>query len=449
MSTKEHPNIIFILIDGLRADHIYGESKTAKTPEIDSLMDSGVYFKNTISSSDITTHSLKSIFSGCFPFGCGITKNKFEKIYSDKSSFLTSMKKNGYHIYGHMGKILFHHGFEKVFENNDVTFVDSVHKGLEETCIEKISSKSITEPWFYYIHPIDVHVPCDVPDKFNKMSLDERCNFNISQIDSLIGKIIKKIDLSKTIIVITSDHGEYINPFDTYKGIQDKSNILSKTIKKSIKKIIPSSLHTSIHVQKKSFQNQIRSTKFDTSHEKRNLEDRNGKKRMLFDDIVHVPLLISGFGIKHSKPISTQVGTIDIFPTLFQIMGMNHENKINGRSLLPLMNNEKYDSLPIYMENGMMKIHPKDTMPCIGIRTDKFKYFRDLHNPKKNINLYDLVNDPLEDHNIAKNNFRQIKEFEKNILKLKESKISDEKLEEILPKESEEVEKELKKLGYI
>jgi len=32
------PNIIFFLIDGLRADQVYGNNRTCKTPNIDSLI---------------------------------------------------------------------------------------------------------------------------------------------------------------------------------------------------------------------------------------------------------------------------------------------------------------------------------------------------------------------------------------------------------------------------
>jgi len=449
MTITTHPNILFILVDGLRADYFYGGRKTAKTPITDSLIDSGIYFENAISCSDITSYSLKSIFSGYFPFGCGIAKDRFEKIYSDKTSFLTTLKNHGYHLYGHMGKAIFNQGFQKIFENEDVTSTDSVYSGLTEKIIEKINSNSLTEPWFYYIHIIDVHIPCDVPKEFKNFSLGERYNFNISSVDSAIGKILEKIDLPNTIFVLTADHGDYINPFDTYGGLQDKSTLLSKTIKNIIKKIIPKSLHTTIHVKKKSIQNQIRATNFKTPHEKRNLEARPGKNRMLFDDIVHVPLLISGFGINHSEQISNQVGIIDIFPTLFEIIGINHKNKINGRSLLSMINKEKNDSLPIYMENALMKTEIKNSASCIGIRTNEFKYFRDAHNSKKNINLYDLRNDPFEDNNIAKDNIEKINEFEKIILELKNNAPFEEKLEKLSLDETKDVENELRKLGYI
>ena len=38
MKDTIYPNIIFLLVDGLRADHCYGKNKKAKTPIIDSLI---------------------------------------------------------------------------------------------------------------------------------------------------------------------------------------------------------------------------------------------------------------------------------------------------------------------------------------------------------------------------------------------------------------------------
>ena len=40
----------------------------------------------------------------------------------------------------------------------------------------------------------------------------------------------------------------------------------------------------------------------------------------------------------------------------------------------------------------------------VGIRTSEFKYFRSRKNPKENIHLYNLKNDPLEEINLIKTN---------------------------------------------
>ena len=61
-----HPNIIFFLIDGLRADQVYGNNRTGKTPNFDSLIQNGMYFKQAITSADGTIISLNTIFNSNF-----------------------------------------------------------------------------------------------------------------------------------------------------------------------------------------------------------------------------------------------------------------------------------------------------------------------------------------------------------------------------------------------
>jgi arylsulfatase A-like enzyme len=88
-----------------------------------------------------------------------------------------------------------------------------------------------------------------------------------------------------------------------------------------------------------------------------------------------------------------------------------------------------------------------DSNDVIGIRTSKYKYFRDKNNPKNRIHLYDLENDPFEDFNIESSNIDKINEFE-NILSnlLKNSKNNFDNDDEL---NSEEIENELRKLGYV
>ena len=64
-----HPNIIFFLIDGLRADQCFGKDKTSFTPNIDSLRKKGTYFTNSFTSVDGTIVSLNTIFNSNFQVG--------------------------------------------------------------------------------------------------------------------------------------------------------------------------------------------------------------------------------------------------------------------------------------------------------------------------------------------------------------------------------------------
>ena len=61
------PNIFFVTVDSLRADRCFGENRSAKTPNLDSLIKKGIYFSQAISAADQTGASLSSVFSGIFP----------------------------------------------------------------------------------------------------------------------------------------------------------------------------------------------------------------------------------------------------------------------------------------------------------------------------------------------------------------------------------------------
>ena len=72
----KNPNVIFFTIDGLRADQIFGESKSALTPNIDLLIKKGTLFSSAFSSADGTTLSFNTIFNSLFPFKTGVRTTK-------------------------------------------------------------------------------------------------------------------------------------------------------------------------------------------------------------------------------------------------------------------------------------------------------------------------------------------------------------------------------------
>ena len=90
------PNIIFFLIDGLRADQVYGENKTSVTPNIDSLRKKGLYFTKAFSSVDGTILSLRTIFHSYYPIKAG---NR-TKLILEENNLFDILKQNGYEING-------------------------------------------------------------------------------------------------------------------------------------------------------------------------------------------------------------------------------------------------------------------------------------------------------------------------------------------------------------
>ena len=84
----------------------------------------------------------------------------------------------------------------------------------------------------------------------------------------------------------------------------------------------------------------------------------------------------------------------------------------------------------------------------VGLRTSKHKYFRAVRDPKEDVNLYDLKNDPCENDNIAETNKELVTQLEKKILQLEKDNLSEYK-EKISEKELQRISNELKRLGYM
>ena len=122
---------------------------------------------------------------------------------------------------------------------------------------------------------------------------------------------------------------------------------------------------------------------------------------------------------------------------------------IRGRSLLPYLEGKKMNEIPALIESIPPTLNAY-TMNSIGIRTSEYKYFRDRNNTTKNIHLYDLVKDPLEERNLADKLPDVVQKMENTLSEIQDQKFSNyEKSDEIDGEETLRIEKELRKLGYI
>ena len=159
--------------------------------------------------------------------------------------------------------------------------------------------------------------------------------------------------------------------------------------------------------------------------------------------MIHVPLLFVGNLIK-PRIITKQVRHVDIFPTIFDLIDIPLDIKISGKSLVSTTNEISEEEESNYLHT--MPFQKESTSDRIGIRTNKYKYFRNSKNPKKDIHLYDLENDIYENNNILKNNLPIIEKMEKLLQNMQNDTLE---LDNTLSKEEEEkISKELRKLGY-
>jgi len=166
-------NIIFLTLDSCRSDKFYGKNKTSITPNIDKLIEKGVYFEQMISSADSTLLAITSLFTGKHPFKTGIRSERFNKLKEGVSTFFKILSNNGYHHYAYNPTVTKTIGLMPDFENKDshYDYHFDLNDGLGEKVIEKLKSE-LSEPWCFYIHANDLHFPIKVPKNFQIISME-------------------------------------------------------------------------------------------------------------------------------------------------------------------------------------------------------------------------------------------------------------------------------------
>ena len=465
------PNILFIVIDSFQANKCYGEKKTSITPNIDFLIKRGTYFSQTISAASSTVLSFGSIFTGLYPFESVIRENNYFKIDSKKITYIKNLIDFGYNTYATIPKIFTFVGLEQIFEREIETYdsFENLYNGVGEQILENLNSKNFQEPWFYYLHLMDLHGTetsflSDPPEEFSDKKFGiNRYDRMISAMDVWLGKILEKIDLENTLIILTADHGAdsaswtpEMEKFAQYniENRKVESGIIHKMSMKVPKSIIPFRKKLSDKYREKrdqTIEKKIQSEikKIDdlelTPYEKRIMQNAVGSIPKIYEEMCHVPLIISGLNIPN-KIIQQLVSSIDIFPTIADIVKMPQNTvKIHGQSLFPLINDKILEERPVYLESD---IDPSLKTNIIGIRTSKYKYFRN-GNSFTNQHLYDLQIDILEENNIAKENPVLVKEMENILEKLKNKSSSQSDQKQIDEEKRKKIQEELKKLGYI
>ena len=443
------PNILILTVDSLRADKIYGNDKSSLTPNIDSLIKKGIYFTQAISTSDATGLSLGSIFTASYPFKTGITHFNYNP---DVSTYFQILKDQGYHTFATIPDISFFLKLTSNLTDKDAYVYDKRDSwiqlvgGIGQLIIDRLERK-LEEPWMYFIHLMDLHAPFYLPKEFDSEKYGKtRYDRMVSAIDFWIGKFLEKIDLTKTLVIISADHGDYIPILDKQPKGPTKIHTLLKKGKETIPSLEPLGLKLFIAFNslKKSYKyNKLKKTL--TEDQLRTLDARG--QWHLYDELIRIPLIFTGQGISSSKIISEQVRQVDIFPTIIDILKISGlRNTVNGQSLVPLFVGKSLEEIPAYIETGSRD--PKKLGNIIGIRTPKYKYLRSRIDPTQNISLFDLQNDPLEQNNLAPSKPEIVKEMENLLNEIKIDSINQD-LPEFDDEETKNIQEELKKLGYL
>ncbi len=87
---------------------------------------------------------------------------------------------------------------------------------------------------------------------------------------------------------------------------------------------------------------------------------------------------------------------VDIAPTIIELAGLKVSERIQGRSLLPLLRNEEPEWRSDFLCEHFFQSRKHRIPPSEGVRTERWKYIRYFGQQPVYEELYDLQNDPME-----------------------------------------------------
>ncbi len=183
------PNIVVILVDTLRADHLgcYGNA-SGHTPNIDAIAAEGVRFERMISSAPWTQPSMASFFCSLYPGVHKVTQYRQPKrtkttrkkqliVFDDSFETLAELlRSNGYSTAAIVANplLLKEYGFGQGFEHFDTSFANNSTRGevINNAAKTWLSQRDTSKPFFLYLHYMDPHGPYDASMRFFEPLLD-------------------------------------------------------------------------------------------------------------------------------------------------------------------------------------------------------------------------------------------------------------------------------------
>jgi arylsulfatase len=321
------PNIVLVTIDTLRADHLdaYGYARPT-SPSLDAFAKDGVLFETAISAAPATQLSTASLLTGLWPVThMEPMRDRPEGVAFLRSGFTTlaeHLAAAGYATAGFVSNpaLRAEEGFAQGFATwDDTTGRDAEAEGVIAPAIEWLATARA--PFFLWVHLLDPHHPYDPPelgpwedpsdaaaaalrrtwtslpfaeqtarmqrverssdlDPATRAFLVDRYDTEIRHADAGVGRLLASLERqgatrANTWVAVTADHGE---------EFLDHGRLLHS--------------HT------------------------------------LYDELLHVPLIVRGPTTPAGLRVAEQVPTIALMPTLLAAAGQSTA-ELDERSLAP------------------------------------------------------------------------------------------------------------------
>jgi len=383
-------NVILISIDTLRADHLgcYGY-RVATSPAIDRFAGEAVLFETAVAQAPSTEPSHASIFTSLLPSHHGAYFSMKAPLHPDNVTMAEILRGQGLATksVNDGAQVQAKWGFDQGFDEyttlpgppTEYTFRRTV-----EHAVAWLEAHG-DERFFLFLHTYEPHHPytpgqrfyelvghtneSDLPAEISKQLLEElnrrfdtltaaekrhivaAYDAEIRSMDEAFGRLVAELErlglYESTLIVFTSDHGEELGE-----------------------------------------------------------RDRMGwHSHALFDEQLLVPLIVRLPGGRHAgRRVATQVRSIDILPTVLDVLGVPPLAVFEGETLMPLVRGEPGADRPAVSQRDVAT--PRGP---ISLRTGRWKLYD--RTQLRRLLLFDVEQDPGELHNLVRDEPTRVREL--------------------------------------
>lgn len=293
----EPPNLLLVTFDTTRWDRVgWGGGAPGVTPMLDAMADRGVTFTTASSVQPLTLPSHTSIMTGRYPFRHGVRNNGTYVVPEEELTLAERLRDAGYATHAVVSAFVLDSQFG--LDQGFVSYDDDLAGGprqkmfmFKETTADRTVQRAVRwlreerpadRPFFLWLHFFDPHADYEPPADVAARFPDDPYSAEIHFADRELGRVFAELSdtnlLDRTLLVFTSDHGD---------GLGDHR------------------------------------------------EKTHGI--FVYDDTTRVPLLLAGPGVPSGVTVDTQVRTVDLVPTLIDLLGLPADDaELDGESLRPL-----------------------------------------------------------------------------------------------------------------
>jgi arylsulfatase A-like enzyme len=424
----DKPNVLWILIDTTRRDHIRPFGESAETPAIERLASEGIRFDDAVTVIPKTAQSVSSFFTGSYPFRHGVRALE-DELVDLPTNVVTTFQQAGYRTAAFVDNPWiseshgFGHGFEDYFLTTELEpkyggslryvswFVLADHLTVQQietgepaapevyvararsvtNSVSRYLHEVVRPPFFIYAHYFEPHWPYLPPASFEK-------KYGAPSGEASLVNHPDKAGIT---------HGELI--YDNHLPAEENEGA-RRLYQGEIDDTMTEVGRLLEELERAGYRDDtIVVFTADHGHSLGDHDYYFHHGDFLYESSVRIPLILRWpKKLPEGRVVEHQVRSIDVAPTLLTLARIRPAGEMDGRSLSGFWEGREDKPRAALLESDVKMMEENKRRRYYGVvgklrglRDGRFKLILTPEEEGPEFELYDVIADPEETHNLV------------------------------------------------